>query len=499
MASPRVLVNNQTTENGIDVSSGSTVNIALEDISGVTVWLLEATDSDGYTSLADINSTISINQATKTATLQMPSHPASVLIKSSVNNSLNNAGIYDDSLNTKFKLCVRTSNNLRLGAMNERYENNISTGYTGLINDAIKSISAGGGVPIDFYGDLDGDENSQTVIGLQGYPISSTTPTTNQVLAWNGSAWAPATASATPSDATTSAKGIVQLAGDLGGTATSPSVLKVNGISVSGTPSNGQVLTASSSTAASWSTPAAGAGDATTLAKGIVQLAGDLGGTAASPSVLKINGNTLSGTAAQYQVLVGTGAGAISFGQLNLAQSAAITGVLPSANMTNATTSVTGIVRLTTDLAGTATAPTVVAASGASGTFPIKCAEVSNSSVTNTTVKDKIFYVQTTNATVTAVATLATTSNTLFQVDAIIMAKKSDHTAGAVYKRSITVRNVAGTLTAIGSVDSTDTKEDNAALDATLAISGTNIVCNVTGIASQTYNWCARISTIQLA
>ena len=56
-------------------------------------------------------------------------------------------------------------------------------------------------------------------------------------------------------------------------------------VTVSGTPTAGQVLTASSGTAASWSTPASGAGDATTAAKGVVQLAGDLGGTASAPTV----------------------------------------------------------------------------------------------------------------------------------------------------------------------------------------------------------------------
>jgi hypothetical protein len=62
------------------------------------------------------------------------------------------------------------------------------------------------------------------------------------------------TGSATP-DATTSTKGKVQLAGDLGGTAASPTVAKIQGIAVSGTPATGNVLTASSTTAASWTAP----------------------------------------------------------------------------------------------------------------------------------------------------------------------------------------------------------------------------------------------------
>lgn len=98
------------------------------------------------------------------------------------------------------------------------------------------------------------------------------------------STWAAMSGSAT--DATTSAKGIVQLAGDLGGTAASPSVLKVAGVTISGTPTAGQVPTASSGTAAAWSTPSGTSPDATTSVKGVVQLANDLAGTATAPTVV---------------------------------------------------------------------------------------------------------------------------------------------------------------------------------------------------------------------
>lgn len=92
--------------------------------------------------------------------------------------------------------------------------------------------------------------------------VSSSGATENQALVFNGTEWAPATISSQGaiSDATDTGKGIVQLAGDLGGSADAPAVLKVNGIAVSGTPEQGHVLTATGAGAASWAAPATGDG-----------------------------------------------------------------------------------------------------------------------------------------------------------------------------------------------------------------------------------------------
>lgn len=51
--------------------------------------------------------------------------------------------------------------------------------------------------------------------------------------------------------------GTIKLAGDLGGTALVPTVLKVNGVTISGVPNSGDTIVASSGTTASWQPPVA--------------------------------------------------------------------------------------------------------------------------------------------------------------------------------------------------------------------------------------------------
>ncbi|AGB22158.1 hypothetical protein Mycsm_01767 [Mycobacterium sp. JS623] len=234
------------------------------------------------------------------------------------------------------------------------------------VNDATTSSK---GI-VQLSGDLGGTASAPTVPGLANKLDTSTAASTYAPKAnptFTGTVTVPtptngtdattkayvdsAAASGTP-DATSSTKGKLQLAGDLAGTAASPQVAKIQGIAVSGTPISGQVLTASSGTAASWSAPASApvtsvagktgavtlastdltdlsiaspangqvltfdgtsskwknaaivpAADATTTSKGIVQLAGDLGGTASAPTVPGLTAKEptiTAGTTSQY-------------------------------------------------------------------------------------------------------------------------------------------------------------------------------------------------------
>jgi hypothetical protein len=169
-------------------------------------------------------------------------------------------------------------------------------------------------------------------------------------------------------DATTLAAGKVQLAGDLGGTATNPTVpalaSKENSNNKStaidlgaGNPSD-QLFPSQKATKAYvdnsiYAAVGTGVPDATTNAAGKVKLAGDLAGTAASPTVPGLSlkedvSNKSNGALGTSTTLYPTQNAVKTYVDAQVAAGAA-----------DATTSTKGIVKLTGDLGGTALNPTV--------------------------------------------------------------------------------------------------------------------------------------------
>ncbi|MEO5949834.1 MAG: hypothetical protein ABIQ04_00125 [Candidatus Saccharimonadales bacterium] len=242
-----------------------------------------------------------------------PGIPATDLT-TAVQNSLAAASTAIQTVNTK----TPTSGNVTLnvadigdvqggtGATNNQvlvYNSTTTKWAPGTVSSTtVTDATAGAKGIVQLAGDLAGTAAAPTVPGLTSKaPLASPTFTGTVTIPTptNGTDAATKTyvdtqVSSGTADATTNTKGKVQLAGDLAGTAALPVVAKVNGVTVTGTPTTGQVLTASSTSAAAWSSPAAGAGNATSSTLGIIQLAGDLGGSATAPSVVRVNGAALN-------------------------------------------------------------------------------------------------------------------------------------------------------------------------------------------------------------
>ena len=192
---------------------------------------------------------------------------------------------------------------------------------------------------------------------LQGNNVDASVPADGQVLAYvaASSAWVPSTASSTVvSDATTSTKGIVQLAGDLGGTASAPTVPglagKANTVHThaatdiasgtvatarlgSGTADNTKFLRGDST----WATPAASAGSIATDTDVVLTSPTNKQYLGYNSSTSKWNNMSLAGTTA-----MATGGGVEGLSALgNIATSATVNlanGNVFSATLTAATT-----------------------------------------------------------------------------------------------------------------------------------------------------------------
>jgi hypothetical protein len=106
-------------------------------------------------------------------------------------------------------------------------------------------------------------------------------------------------------------------------------------------------------------------------------------------------------------------------------------------------------------------------------------------------------HVNTTDATVTTVGQLPTKSNKIYTVIAKVNGMTTDVTTGqASYLLHALFKNVAGTLTLVGSVDAVSAIETNAAWDCTLDASGTDIRVRVTGAAATNIVWHCQVETI---
>jgi len=107
--------------------------------------------------------------------------------------------------------------------------------------------------------------------------------------------------------------------------------------------------------------------------------------------------------------------------------------------------------------------------------------------------------VSTTDATVTTIATISTSTGNVILVESTLVGARTGGAAGAsgdsaTYKRLSKFVNDAGVLTDDGDTD-VHTNEDQAGWDITLAVSGTDILIQVTGAINNNIDWAATYRT----
>jgi hypothetical protein len=107
--------------------------------------------------------------------------------------------------------------------------------------------------------------------------------------------------------ASTSVSGIVQLGGDVTGSSGSLTVAKINGVSISGTPSAGQIPIASSSTVSAWGTNAPAWGNVTGIPTATVSSPLTTSGTVIGTGSLYISSATISLPLSTTGMVAGSG------------------------------------------------------------------------------------------------------------------------------------------------------------------------------------------------
>jgi hypothetical protein len=144
MPSPLVLINGSSQVNGQNVGSGSTVTVALASSSGVSSWTLACIGTDDLNSVAAVNATIVINNATFVATYTQPTGTCGVLMQSRVNNGVDITGAVQSSYTTTFATYVPNAG-LRVGRQNETTEGDSIFGWLTKINPIIRNGGGGAG------------------------------------------------------------------------------------------------------------------------------------------------------------------------------------------------------------------------------------------------------------------------------------------------------------------------------------------------------------------
>lgn len=254
MANAAVLVNGnplaQTGTTGVNVAANSTITIALVNSAGVGSWSINCTESDGLnTNSAPVTINNTKIQNGFSATFTAPN--VSTFDGYTIGAAMQFTSIVNNGTSTQntvtFGIWVLGGSGVRMVFNGENLESNATYGVATDINElnAVSSSSAG----FIAAGDLSGTAISQTVVGIQGNPVKAVTLGSVQdgyVPVWvnaDSKIEFKSLASVVVDEATTTALGTVQLAGDLGGlgtVATAPTVGSLTGnasnvVSIAGT------------------------------------------------------------------------------------------------------------------------------------------------------------------------------------------------------------------------------------------------------------------------
>lgn len=141
MASPTCTVQDgagapASTVNGVTVTAGDTITIALVSVAGVFSWTIACIGTDELQVAATINAGLTVNGVAKTATFTMPA-AAALGFRSTV------VDVNGVSTSTQFGI-YSLANGLRVGFVGETTEGSAAFGTAATINAKIRQAAGGG-------------------------------------------------------------------------------------------------------------------------------------------------------------------------------------------------------------------------------------------------------------------------------------------------------------------------------------------------------------------
>ena len=308
--------------------------------------------------------------ADEVASLSTSSSSGTASIQSELDATQTGAGLGTDGTYTADSSSNYITSVTSLAAADSALDAQIKNNTDALSNVSVNDATTTSKGIVKLAGDLGGTADLPTVPGLankEDTANKSTTtslgtsdvlfPTQNAVKTYVDNQ----IASGTVADATTSIKGIVKLAGDLSGTADLPTVpslgLKENisHKSASTALGNSDVLYPTQKAVKTYVDQQLTVFDATSIVKGKIKLAGDLGGTADLPTVPGLSSKEDTSNKSTTTTL---GNSDVLYPTQNAVKTYVDTQIATE-SVADATTTTKGVLMLSGDLSGTADSPTV--------------------------------------------------------------------------------------------------------------------------------------------
>lgn len=177
----------QSTDGGINVDPGDTVQIKLDSAVGVDEWYLSIFGTD---ELTETPPTLT-NVDPDTGLVFDPEDVVECTFPNATGRALlfrsTAKGIVGNS-STSFGIYSLTSQGARVVAAGETREGNATHGWAAAINPFLRNP---GGVTIVLDGDVEGNADATKVVAVQNVPWDATAPVLGQLPAFDGSQWTP--------------------------------------------------------------------------------------------------------------------------------------------------------------------------------------------------------------------------------------------------------------------------------------------------------------------